>query len=176
MINEGTGGRVRPGIRQIWVAKRVPQTVIRTDGSWASPLARIGHCWVGGEERDIISIQYWRTVLMALPIWALYATNKVYADKSLGYDQTERFKLPRVSTLRTVVKDRFDYADEAHRWRPVQVSTGAMNTIICLGATTAGSKTCEKLAWTTDEIYPSVRFLSISPLRKDFKTVALPQR
>ena len=30
---------------------------------------------------------------MALPIWTKYM-NKVYADKTLGYDETETFQLP----------------------------------------------------------------------------------
>lgn len=58
------------------------------------PLARIGLLgrW---RERDIhFDTMYdGQGASMALPIWALYM-NKVYADKSLGYDQTERFKLP----------------------------------------------------------------------------------
>jgi penicillin-binding protein 1A len=55
----------------------------------------VSGCWVGGEERDIhFDTMYdGQGASMALPIWALYM-NKVYADKSLGYDQTERFKLP----------------------------------------------------------------------------------
>ena len=50
--------------------------------------------WVGGEDRAV-HFDYLREgqgASMALPIWALYM-KKVYADKSLGYSESETFKV-----------------------------------------------------------------------------------
>ena len=62
-----------------------------TDGSWASRL----RWWVGGEDRDIHfdTMVSGQGAATALPIWANYMM-KVYADKTLGYDETETFQLP----------------------------------------------------------------------------------
>ena len=55
----------------------------------------VSGCWVGGEDRDIHfdRMYYGQGASMALPIWTDYM-NKVYADKSLGYDIEETFQLP----------------------------------------------------------------------------------
>ncbi|WP_071146645.1 transglycosylase domain-containing protein [Bacteroides ihuae] len=96
VINEGTGGRVRRyGITADMGGKT--GTTNRNSDGWFMGFtpSLVSGCWVGGEDRDI----HFDTMLngqgaaMALPIWALYM-NKVYADKSLGYDQSERFKMP----------------------------------------------------------------------------------
>ena len=96
VINEGTGGRVRRyGITADMGGKT--GTTNRNSDGWFMGFtpSLVSGCWVGGEERDIhFDTMYdGQGASMALPIWALYM-NKVYADKSLGYDQTERFKLP----------------------------------------------------------------------------------
>ena len=51
--------------------------------------------WVGGENRDIHfdATSIGQGANMSLPVWAYYM-NKVYADKSLGYDPNEKFDLP----------------------------------------------------------------------------------
>lgn len=56
----------------------------------------ISGCWVGGEDRDIHfdSMTYGQGAAMALPIWAYYM-KKVYADKRLGYSQSEKFDIPK---------------------------------------------------------------------------------
>ena len=55
----------------------------------------VSGCWVGGDERDIHfgTMTYGQGAAAALPIWATYM-KKVYGDPSLGYSQTETFKLP----------------------------------------------------------------------------------
>jgi penicillin-binding protein 1A len=52
--------------------------------------------WVGGEER---SIHFDRMAIgqganMSLPIWAMFM-QKVYADTTLSYNQSEKFSIPR---------------------------------------------------------------------------------
>lgn len=55
----------------------------------------VSGAWVGGEDRDIHfeSMQRGQGAAAALPIWAIYM-KKVYADKSLGYSESEKFQLP----------------------------------------------------------------------------------
>ena len=55
----------------------------------------VSGCWVGGEERDIHfdTMRDGQGASMALPVWGLYM-QKVYADKTLGYSQDERFDIP----------------------------------------------------------------------------------
>ena len=55
----------------------------------------VSGCWVGGEERDIHfdRMADGQGASMALPIWGIYM-NKVYADKTLGYSQEEKFDIP----------------------------------------------------------------------------------
>jgi penicillin-binding protein 1A len=55
----------------------------------------VSGCWVGGEDPDIHfdTMAEGQGAAMALPIWGLYM-QKVFADKSLGYDETEKFKIP----------------------------------------------------------------------------------
>lgn len=97
VINEGTGGRVRG--RYKVTADMGGKTGTTNDNSdgWFMGFtpSLVSGCWVGGDERDIHfdTMTYGQGASLALPIWAKYM-NKVFADKSLGYDQTERFKLP----------------------------------------------------------------------------------
>lgn len=97
VINEGTGGRVRfrYGIKADMGGK-TGTTNNNSDG-WFMGFtpSLVSGVWVGGEDRDIHfdTMLYGQGASMALPVWAIYM-NKVYADKSLGYSQDERFEIP----------------------------------------------------------------------------------
>ncbi len=55
----------------------------------------VSGCWVGGEDRDIHfdSTRMGQGATMALPIWAYYM-QKVFADRTLGYDPDAKFEIP----------------------------------------------------------------------------------
>ena len=97
VINEGTGGRVRRlyGIKADMGGK-TGTTNDNSDG-WFMGFtpSLVSGCWVGGEERDIHFDQMrdGQGASMALPVWSLYM-QKVFADKSLGYSQDEKFDIP----------------------------------------------------------------------------------
>ena len=97
VINEGTGGRVRfrYGITADMGGK-TGTTNNNSDG-WFMGFtpSLVSGVWVGGEDRDIHfdTMYYGQGASMALPVWALYM-NKVFADKSLGYSQDEKFEIP----------------------------------------------------------------------------------
>ena len=96
VINEGTGGRVRRyGITADMGGKT--GTTNDNSDSWFMGFtpSLVSGCWVGGDERDIHfgTMTYGQGAAAALPIWATYM-KKVYGDPSLGYSQTETFKLP----------------------------------------------------------------------------------
>ena len=97
VINEGTGGRVRRlyGITADMGGKT--GTTNRNSDGWFMGFtpSLVSGCWVGGEERDIHfdTMRDGQGASMALPVWGLYM-QKVYADKSLGYSQDERFDIP----------------------------------------------------------------------------------
>lgn len=96
VINEGTGGSVRRyGITADMGGKT--GTTNRNSDGWFMGFtpSLVSGCWVGGEERDIHfdTMTYGQGARLALPIWGKYM-QKVFADKSLGYDQTQRFKMP----------------------------------------------------------------------------------
>ena len=56
----------------------------------------VSGCWVGGEERDIHFDQMrdGQGASMALPVWSKYM-QKVFADKELGYLETDTFDIPK---------------------------------------------------------------------------------
>ena len=97
VINEGTGGRVRfrYGIKADMGGK-TGTTNNNSDG-WFMGFtpSLVSGCWFGGEDRDIHfdTMLHGQGASTALPIWAKFM-NKVFADKSLGYDETETFQLP----------------------------------------------------------------------------------
>ncbi|MDR2859700.1 MAG: transglycosylase domain-containing protein [Mediterranea sp.] len=97
VINEGTGGRVRRlyGIKADMGGKT--GTTNRNADGWFMGItpSLVSGCWVGGEERDIHfdRMSEGQGAAMALPVWALYM-NKVYRDKSLGYNEDEVFNFP----------------------------------------------------------------------------------
>jgi len=96
VINEGTGGRVRRLGFNADMGGKTGTTDLHADG-WFMGFTPtlVSGCWVGGEDRDIHfdTMTHGQGASMALPIWANYM-NKVYADKSLGYDDTDTFELP----------------------------------------------------------------------------------
>lgn len=95
VINEGTGGRTRRYVK-VDMGGKTGTTNLNSDG-WFMGFtpSLVSGCWVGGEDRDI----HFDTMVdgqgasMALPIWGLYM-QKVLADKTLGYSETETFKIP----------------------------------------------------------------------------------
>lgn len=97
VINEGTGGRIRR-IYKITVdmGGKTGTTQNNSDGWFMgfTPNLVTG-CWVGGEDRDIHfdRMSDGQGASMALPIWGLYM-NKVYADETLPYLQTDTFEIP----------------------------------------------------------------------------------
>lgn len=98
VINEGTGGRVRRnyGIT-VDMGGKTGTTNYNADG-WFMGFtpSLVSGCWVGGEDPDIHfdGMADGQGASMALPIWGLYM-KKVFADKTLGYEQTETFQIPR---------------------------------------------------------------------------------
>ena len=98
VINEGTGGRVRRiyGIKADMGGK-TGTTNDNSDG-WFMGFtpSLVSGCWVGGEERDIHfdSMRDGQGASMALPVWSKYM-QKVFADKELGYLQTDTFDIPK---------------------------------------------------------------------------------
>lgn len=96
VINEGTGGRVRRYGITADVGGKTGTTNDNSD-AWFMGFtpSLVSGCWVGGEDRDIHfdRMDFGQGASAALPIWAKFMT-KVYADKSLGYRQDERFVFP----------------------------------------------------------------------------------
>lgn len=96
VINEGTGGRVRRyGITADMGGKT--GTTNRNADGWFMGFtpSLVSGVWVGGDERDIHfdRMSEGQGASMALPIWAIYM-KKVFADKTLGYDQSDTFNIP----------------------------------------------------------------------------------
>lgn len=96
VINEGTGGRARRYVKVDMGGKT--GTTNRNSDGWFMGFtpSLVSGCWVGGEDRDI----HFDTMIdgqgaaMALPIWGVYM-QKVLADKTLGYSETETFNIPK---------------------------------------------------------------------------------
>ncbi len=97
VVNGGTGSRVRfrYGLECEMGAKT--GTTNRNSDAWFMGFtpSLVSGCWVGGDDRDIHfdSTYMGQGANMALPVWALYM-QKVFADSSLPYRQTERFDIP----------------------------------------------------------------------------------
>ncbi|WP_294590928.1 transglycosylase domain-containing protein [uncultured Bacteroides sp.] len=96
VVNEGTGDRVRRLGVKADMGGKTGTTNFNADG-WFMGFtpSLVSGCWVGGEDRDIHfdTMLHGQGASMALPIWAKYMV-KVLGDKSLGYDENERFQLP----------------------------------------------------------------------------------
>ena len=97
VINEGTGGRVRRLYHITADMGGKTGTTNNNSDGWFMGFtpSLVSGCWVGGEERDIHfdRMADGQGSSMALPIWGIYM-NKVYADKTLGYSQEEKFDIP----------------------------------------------------------------------------------
>ena len=97
VINEGTGGRIRRVYKiNADMGGKTGTTQNNSDGWFMGFTPKlVTGCWVGGEERDIHfdRMSDGQGASMALPIWGLYM-NKVYADESLPYLQTDTFDIP----------------------------------------------------------------------------------
>ncbi|BEG98481.1 transglycosylase domain-containing protein [Bacteroides sedimenti] len=94
VINEGTGGRVRRYTRAD-VGGKTGTTQRNSDGWFIGfTPSLVSGCWVGGEDRDIHfdTMVYGQGASMALPVWGIFM-KKVFADKSLGYSESEAFNL-----------------------------------------------------------------------------------
>lgn len=96
VVNEGTGGRVRRLGVKADMGGKTGTTNFNADG-WFMGFtpSLVSGVWVGGEDRDIHfdTMLHGQGASMALPIWAKYMV-KVLGDKSLGYDENEKFQLP----------------------------------------------------------------------------------
>lgn len=96
VINEGTGGRVRRLGVSADMGGKTGTTNYNADG-WFMGFtpSLVSGCWVGGEDRDIHfdTMLHGQGASMALPVWTKYMI-KVLGDKSLGYNENEKFQLP----------------------------------------------------------------------------------
>ena len=98
VMDGGTGSRMRFKYQiKSPMGGKTGTTNDNTDGWFVgyTPSMALG-AWVGGDERDIhfSSMSYGQGASSALPIVGLFL-NKVYADKSLGYDPEEDFEVPQ---------------------------------------------------------------------------------
>ena len=97
VINEGTGRRLRSVYKiHADMCGKTGTTQNMSDGWFMgyTPSLVTG-CWVGGEERNIHfdKMSEGQGAAMSLPIYGLYM-QKVYADKTLPYNQDETFDIP----------------------------------------------------------------------------------
>lgn len=97
VMNGGTGSRMRYKYNVECDMGGKTGTTNRNADAWFMGFtpSLVSGCWVGGEDRDIHfdSTRMGQGANMALPIWA-YFMKKVFADRSLGYDQDEKFEIP----------------------------------------------------------------------------------
>lgn len=97
VIDGGTGNRLRfrYGIKAPMGGK-TGTTQENSDGWFIGfTPSLVSGCWVGGEEPVIHfdNLSDGQGANVALPVYGLYM-KKVYADPSLGYEETEKFDLP----------------------------------------------------------------------------------
>ncbi|MDR0537045.1 MAG: transglycosylase domain-containing protein [Tannerellaceae bacterium] len=97
VMNGGTGSRIRYRYNlRAPMGGKTGTTQDNSDGWFMcfTP-SLVNGCWVGGEDPSIHfdRMSEGQGASMALPIYALYM-QKVYADKNLGYSETERFIIP----------------------------------------------------------------------------------
>jgi penicillin-binding protein 1A len=97
VVDYGTGARMRHRYNMKGeIGGKTGTTNDNTDGWFIGFTPRlVSGAWVGGEDRDI---HFDRESLgqganAALPIWAYYM-QKVFADRSLGYSDEEKFDIP----------------------------------------------------------------------------------
>ncbi|MBO6287361.1 MAG: penicillin-binding protein, partial [Prevotella sp.] len=89
VVDGGTGSRMRYKYNVKCPMGAKTGTTNRNSDAWFMGFtpSLVSGCWVGGEDRDIHfdSTSMGQGANMALPIWAYYM-QKVFADKTLGYD------------------------------------------------------------------------------------------
>ncbi len=98
VMNGGTGTRMRSKYNITADMGGKTGTTNRNSDGWFigfTPQLSFG-CWVGGEERDIHfnSMTYGQGAASALPVCALFL-QKVFKDKNLGYNEEEKFEIPK---------------------------------------------------------------------------------
>ena len=97
VIDYGTGRRLRYTYHlENPIAGKTGTTNDNSDGWFVGCVPQlVTAVWVGGDERDIHfnSTAIGQGSASALPVWALYM-RRVYADRSLGYDQEADFEIP----------------------------------------------------------------------------------
>ena len=98
VVNHGTAGRLRYKYSfEGEIGGKTGTTNNNSDGWFMGIVPRlVSGCWVGGDDRDIHfdRMSQGQGATVALPIWAKYM-KAVYADKSLGYSQSEKFAIPQ---------------------------------------------------------------------------------
>ncbi|OAV68621.1 Penicillin-binding protein 1A [Bacteroidales bacterium Barb6XT] len=97
VVDKGTGVRIRYRYEiKAEMGAKTGTTQNHSDGWFMAFTPRlVSGCWVGGEERAIHfdGITLGQGASMALPIYGLYM-QKVYADPSLTYSESETFEIP----------------------------------------------------------------------------------
>lgn len=97
VVDHGTGVRVRYKYGLTAPMGGKTGTTNNNSDGWfmAFTPSLVSGCWVGGEDRAIHfdNMAEGQGASMALPIAALYM-QKVFADESLGYSQSEQFEIP----------------------------------------------------------------------------------
>jgi len=97
VVNGGTGSRLRFRYNlKAEMGGKTGTTNNNSDAWFMGVTPRlVSGCWVGGDDRDIHfnSMSMGQGATMALPIFAYYM-QKIYDDKTLDYNQDEKFDLP----------------------------------------------------------------------------------
>ena len=97
VVDHGTGGRMRHRYNiTCEMGGKTGTTNDNSDGWFIGFTPRlVSGAWVGGEDRDIHfnSEALGQGANAALPIWAYYM-KRVFADRSLGYSEEEKFDIP----------------------------------------------------------------------------------
>ncbi len=97
VVDHGTGVRLRYRYKiNAPIGGKTGTTQNNSDGWFVGfTPSLVSGCWVGGEDRAIHfdSMAEGQGASMALPIFALYM-QKVLADETLGYSETEQFDIP----------------------------------------------------------------------------------
>ena len=98
VVDGGTGGRIRYRHNLKCEMGAKTGTTNNNSDAWFMGFtpSLVSGVWVGGDDRDIHfdSMRMGQGATMALPIWAYYM-KRVFADKTLGYDESETFDVPK---------------------------------------------------------------------------------
>lgn len=98
VVDEGTAGRLRYKYNIPGEIGGKTGTTNRNADAWFLGFTPqlVSGVWVGGEDRDIHfdSMRMGQGATMALPVWAYYM-KKIYRDRSLPYDSTAVFDVPK---------------------------------------------------------------------------------